>query len=262
MKQEDGITHLLWTGGWDSTYRLLQLVIIQKKAVQTHYLVDPNRQSTGEELHSMGRIKQAMFVRFPETRARLHPTIITDITDLPPDAEVTGTYKRVLQRQVLGTQYEWLARYAKLSGIQGIELAINRGHNPGILIDPLLICAGEGYDEISWIDERYKDTDAYRLFGYYRFPLRVIPKAEMGDVCKRQGIFDLLDMSWFCHFPRPDHTPCGKCSACTFYMQNGLSNRIPLAAKINYYFGPVKTKERLMTKYYRITGTNLNRISH
>jgi hypothetical protein len=262
MIKDQGIIHLLWTGGWDSTFRLLQLVIIQKRTVQTHYLVDPNRRSVSEEFHSMGSIKQEMFARFPETKARMCPTIITDITDIPPNAQITDTYHRVLQRQVLGTQYEWLARYAKASGINGIELGINRGHNPGLLIDPLLVWTGEGIDEISWVDERYKDTDAYRLFGYYRFPNRIIPKQGKGDLCKQQGLFDLLNMTWFCHFPRPNHTACGVCSPCSYNMENGLSGRIPLMGRIRYFIAPVKIKQRLMNRYYRLTGTGQNKLNH
>ncbi len=260
MTQGEGITHLLWTGGWDSTYRLLQLVVIKKKTVQTHYVVDPSRRSIGEELHSMSLIKQAMFKRFPETRARMCPTIITDLSDVPSDAEIAETDKRVLELQVLGTQYAWLARYAKYKGVHGMEMGINRGHNPGILIDPYLTTEGEGYDEIAWVDERHKDTDAYTIFGAFRFPLRTITKPQMGERCKEQGVFDILDLIWFCHYPRPNHTACGMCSACSFAMTNGLQDRIPLIGRISYYIAPVKIKERLMTQYYLLTGTGANKM--
>ncbi len=39
------ITHLFWTGGWDSTFRLLQLLLDEHKAVQTYYLLDSFRAS-------------------------------------------------------------------------------------------------------------------------------------------------------------------------------------------------------------------------
>lgn len=35
--------HLLWTGGWDSTFRVLQLLLCSRDAVQPHYIIDPER---------------------------------------------------------------------------------------------------------------------------------------------------------------------------------------------------------------------------
>ena len=32
---------LLWTGGWDSTFRLLQLLLLYEKKVQPYYIIDP-----------------------------------------------------------------------------------------------------------------------------------------------------------------------------------------------------------------------------
>src|SRR5688572_33020809 len=31
---------LLWTGGWDSTFRLLMLLLVERRAVQSYYIVD------------------------------------------------------------------------------------------------------------------------------------------------------------------------------------------------------------------------------
>ena len=37
--------NLFWTGGWDSTYRLLYLLIVEKKYVQPYYIIDLTRKS-------------------------------------------------------------------------------------------------------------------------------------------------------------------------------------------------------------------------
>ena len=44
---------LLWTGGWDSTFRLLQRVLIDKQPIQPIYFVNPDRESVREELKSI-----------------------------------------------------------------------------------------------------------------------------------------------------------------------------------------------------------------
>ena len=40
-----GIKKVLWTGGWDSTFRVLYLVLVEKCQVQTYYIIDPFRWS-------------------------------------------------------------------------------------------------------------------------------------------------------------------------------------------------------------------------
>ncbi|HYD83353.1 MAG TPA: hypothetical protein VEA63_04860, partial [Opitutus sp.] len=49
---------LLWTGGWDSTYRLLDLVLRKSRTVAPHYVVDPDRSGTIQELRAMRAIRQ------------------------------------------------------------------------------------------------------------------------------------------------------------------------------------------------------------
>ena len=54
--------NLLWTGGWDSTFRLLQLLLLHRVAVAPHYLEDPTRASTQIELETMARIADQLRV--------------------------------------------------------------------------------------------------------------------------------------------------------------------------------------------------------
>ena len=67
--------NLLWTGGWDSTFRLLDLVLIKKKTVQPHYILDPDRLSTGMELKTMKDIKWVLFDKHQQTKRQIFPTI-------------------------------------------------------------------------------------------------------------------------------------------------------------------------------------------
>ena len=52
---------LLWTGGWDSTFQLLQLLIIHRRRVTPFYLLDEERRSTGVEIRTIKRIKGLEF---------------------------------------------------------------------------------------------------------------------------------------------------------------------------------------------------------
>lgn len=47
--------NLLWTGGWDSTFRLLQL-IEENVQIQLFYFIDEKRKSTNIEIERMKKI--------------------------------------------------------------------------------------------------------------------------------------------------------------------------------------------------------------
>ena len=66
--------NLLWTGGWDSTFQLLQLLLIHRRRVTPLYLIDAERRSTGVELLTMKRIKDHLWNEYPHTRELLQPT--------------------------------------------------------------------------------------------------------------------------------------------------------------------------------------------
>ena len=59
-------TSLLWTGGWDSTYRLLELLLVHGGTVQPYYLIDTHRRSLRLELRTMRRIKSLLFEQHRE----------------------------------------------------------------------------------------------------------------------------------------------------------------------------------------------------
>jgi hypothetical protein len=79
---------LLWTGGWDSTFRLLWLVLVEQRPVQPVYLIDACRGSTGMELRAMAAIRREVARQHPEAAARLLPVHIADIADLPANTVV------------------------------------------------------------------------------------------------------------------------------------------------------------------------------
>ena len=70
--------HLAWTAGWDSTFRLLQLLLIEKRPVQPHYIVRPE-ESTGQEIDAMHRIRRRLLSDYPEAREGLKPTALIDV---------------------------------------------------------------------------------------------------------------------------------------------------------------------------------------
>ena len=54
---EPGHVRLLWTGGWDSTFQLLRLLLVQGRHVTPYYLMRDRRPSVPFELETMTRIR-------------------------------------------------------------------------------------------------------------------------------------------------------------------------------------------------------------
>ena len=244
---------LLWTGGWDSTFRLLDLLLVKNRPVQPYYFIDTQRRSFGTEIQAMNSIKRRLAKTAPDRLRLLRPTIFRDVADIPADEEISESYRRFCARVHVGIQYEWGARFARAEGLSGLELAlIGGGHMAGIF-EPYLHREQHGDDLICGIDPQHRGTDLYRLFGDYRFPLISITKTEMLEKARRDGFEDLMLSTVFCHSPRADGRPCGLCIPCGIAVDNGLGWRLPRGSRIrNRWQRRYREARRFIEKFPRI----------
>lgn len=229
--REGDLVHLLWTGGWDSTFRLLDLLLVKQRPVQPYYLVDAARRSFATEILAMNAIKRRLAETSPERIGLVRPTVLRDVLDIPPDPEIAECYRRFCEKVHIGVQYEWGARFARAEGLSALELSlIGGGHMAGIF-GPYLRREETGDDVTYAIDRQHRETDLFRLFGDYRFPLIMTTKQEMLVEARRHGFEDLMTMTVFCHTPRPDGRPCGLCIPCGIAIDNGLGWRMSGASR-------------------------------
>jgi hypothetical protein len=229
--------NLLWTGGWDSSFRLLQLLLQHRREVIPHYLLDPTRASTQAELEAMQRIRDSIFEEHPHTRALLHPLRKFDIASLAPDAAITDAFRKVASKHFIGSQYDWLARFCKQLGIAELELAA--GHRGGRIqgIIGSLVMRTTDSGQVSYrIDPQHSDTNEFIVFGGFSFPLFELNKQETGSIAAERGWLDILRMSWFCHKPGPGNEPCGYCNPCLYAVDEGFGWRISRRNRIKGIF--------------------------
>ena len=123
IQSEDPI-HLFWTGGYDSTFRLLQILLQEKKRVQTYYIIDKNRRSLPNELEAIFKISHSLFSMYEHTGALFFPTRFVWRNHIKPDQEITNAYQAAKQGKSLGSQYEYLARFCKQNKISKMELSV------------------------------------------------------------------------------------------------------------------------------------------
>jgi hypothetical protein len=238
----DAWVHVLWTGGWDSTFRLLQLALVRGRAVQPHYVVDTGRPSTLHELRAIQAIRDGLAELSPEAAHRVAPTHIVSIHDIAPDASVSARYARLRQRAPLGAQYDWLARFVRQYGVRGLELCIHvddkaeafvRSH-----VERRETRDGDGWWALG--PSASADPDL-ALFADYRFPLLCTSKVEMRELARAQGLLPLMLRTWFCHSPAGD-APCGRCNPCICTVEEGMAERLPAAAIRRYRANRVRRR--------------------
>lgn len=226
--------NVLWTGGWDSSYRVLDLVLVQKKQVQPWYIASLlGRVSTPQELRAMDEIRAELEKRDPDAAARILPTITVRDKDISVDPEVAAKLKSLQRQQHLGDQYGPLASFAKQKGIK-LELSVVKGGLRGLLCDRFYTTPSGDIEVSAELHE-----DLY-LFSYFRYPLSGLTKMDMRAEAEKHGFRDLLELTWFCHLPLRQK-PCGICQPCQYARQGGMSWRVP---------GPTLTRQvAMMSKH-------------
>ena len=224
---------VLWTGGWDSTYRVLDLALIQGRPVRPHYLVDPARASTAAEIGAIRKIKE----RAERRGARIGRLRVTAIFDVPEDAEVTAAHRRLRTQGHLGGQYDWLSRYARSltasevpdagEAAPALELSVHRDDKAEAFLSRHVVREGSG----TWALAPEAPCDLQAVFGLLRFPILDLTKEDMDDAANGAGFADLLGLTWFCFDPKGDR-PCGVCLPCRYTNEEAMGRRLPPSAHV------------------------------
>lgn len=217
------VVHLLWTGGWDSTYRVCELLVRTDVVVEPHYLVS-KRRSTETELRRMADMRRAMEDIVPSAAMRLKPLIVTEQKDVHVHPERHARFQRLRQRRPLGVQYEWLSEYAATMD-HPLELAVHAHDKAHDFLQDDVRPVTLPYGAVKELVARPGDPDL-ELFRPFRFPVFDLSKVGMGERAARLGFDDVMRMTWFCHRPK-DGQPCGVCEPCRDAMREGLGWRIP-----------------------------------
>ena len=227
--------NLLWTSGWDSTFRLLELLLVHERPVQPYYLFDRSRKSYQLEVKAMDDIKSLLLKKSPKVALLLRPTIYKEVSEIKPNTRISGQFQEVMQLKSTGTQYEWLARYADEIGVSDLELCVDMV-SPGFFksyVWPNLVKESEG----KGYNFRLKDNPAYpalRMFSCFRFPIPQYTKVDLQRMATEYGFIDIMERTWFCHTPI-NGQPCGLCVPCQVTIEHGMRRRIPFTSQVRHF---------------------------
>jgi 7-cyano-7-deazaguanine synthase len=123
---------LLWTGGFDSTYRLLELALVERRHVRPIYVIDRGRRSMPYELQAMSQVRERINRR--GHGGLLAPAAVLLKDDFTVPDWITSTLMAVRQRGIkLGAQYAWLPAIAEALDWEGVEMCFERYPTPTAL---------------------------------------------------------------------------------------------------------------------------------
>jgi hypothetical protein len=208
-----------WTGGWDSSFRVLELLLRYRCEVQPIYVADPYRKSRQNEVLAMNRIREALGGRFPDAALRLRETIFLEKDELEISALSSQWHAQLRSTIEISWQYEWLAAVGDTVGFGKIEMSF-QGNDTGPHFEFIrqhatkreYPCGGSTYELEEW-EPTNAFEEAMQLFHHFTYPTIHTPKAAMDAVAEENGFADMLRLTWFCHYPIGED-PCGACSVC------------------------------------------------
>lgn len=224
LNLDNKIHYLYWTGGYDSTYRLCEMLIVEKKKVQPLYVTVPLdndcvteeackklwvRRNRKEEREAMNQIVKLIHTNFPYTRKTLLPTI--EIKKEIADSEFNMEFEEQFYKNNLWPrkrkkhQYLFLAKFAYYHkkfidiGVLGIHKQSTFGK----------------YLKKNLIDKNNNlyIRDVNHPLGYLLFPLYGRTKEDLLVSAKKYKFDNILNLTWSCWFPK-NGKPCKKCPMC------------------------------------------------
>ncbi len=237
--------HIFWTGGWDSTFRMLQL---SKKRchIQPIYL-DDRRTSTDYELKAIDTIANKI-EKLKTTKCKIYDLLILDTSKVASDDEITQSYNDLYSQKFMGSQYDWLARFAK--GYKGIELCIHKDDKALEVIETfgsVKKVSNEDKGDYFALDQECQNDDLIKVFGNYHFPLLHYTKLGMRDEADAHGFTEIMKDTWFCHTPISGE-PCGLCNPCKYSIEEGMKHRFSTNAINRYRYEKIKRALRQSTE--------------
>lgn len=222
---------MLWTGGWDSTFRLLQLAR-QGAVITPHYIIDKSRGSCEIEMQAMHEIREEVHKRYPESSIREIEFVRQP--DIPVCKDFEEAHQRLLSRGWIGSQYIYIASYCRQNNIQNMELSLERplSENNMRSVIPCTENTETNSDGHRLIASN-TDEDLRCLFGPFSFPVISMTKLDMLTRAEEWGALDIMNKTWFCHYPLLGK-PCGSCNPCMNTFEDGLVYRFPFLSRVRY----------------------------
>lgn len=236
------IRYIFWTGGYDSTFLLIQALIVEGFPVQPIYLKCQNldtkfgitgRENQDKEIETIKLLRKRILIDFPHLKPMFLPTLY--VYSIKKDLNITNNYRNLhkqfgfFSRDI--TQYERMARFS-IHFEKPIEVGLEKCGTgldfatTGIRkYETTKECQIFNLEELNNLNllekinnlnsDNYKDYKNLYIFRNFRFPIVHMSKEDVKQFAARQKLLYLLQMTWTCWYPTEKGNPCNKCPQCS-----------------------------------------------
>ena len=219
--EKENIVYLFWTGGYDSTFRLCQALIDEKKIVQPIYISDiidnlpqntTRRMNKKNEYDAMNKVIKTLHSKYPYTRTSLRP--LMDIKKINVDNNVAH-HMKILKSQ--GRVRRAVCQYGAMSQVtknMGKDIEICVENEPGSMLNKTMKGQMKCNGKVCYLkDNLAKNDKSLEIFRRFVFSTIKYTKEDMLEIAKEGGYDDILKLTWSCWYPR-NGKPCGRCIMC------------------------------------------------
>lgn len=238
------IIDIFWTGGWDSTFRVLSLVESGYK-VRPHYIVDPGRPSRKLELQTISKITDILNRAYGD---RILDLKVSDLESIYIPNDIADSYDQIRNKYFVGSQYKWLAAYASINNIEFLELAIHKDDRAFEIISDYVVEDAKG----RFILGEGAPLPLMKIFQRFSYPIVYMSKSDMKDEAHTDIAKKVMALTWFCHTPAFGGYPCGHCNPCIYTAKEGLIERLPWHAKVRFYIRIYPRLKSVLAKFPKI----------
>ena len=249
---DNRIVHILWTGGLDSTYRMVELS--RKKCVILPHYVIVNRKNIKNELRAISQITRILNSD-KRTIAEIRPLETFLKCDLEEYPDIQSAWEILHEKKDFKSQqYPLFTRYARQKNLK-LEMGIqfSKGGTVAKVLDESYLVDCPDDDDVRMIDPEMgsREWASYTLFQDFRFPKSLYHKTKREEIeeLKRLGYDKVLKKVWTCFRPVLG-MPCGHCFACQSAIYEGAGELIP---KVGYRLGSIRLYfNRILTKFKNV----------
>ena len=242
MKKRE--VHILWTGGLDSTYRVVELSRTDC-VVHPHYIIITGRGTVKNELKAISDTTDILNSD-ERTIAKLLPVETFPMNDLDEYADIQSAWEMLHEKKHFNsTQYPLLARYARQKQLK-LEMGIQFSENGSVaeIVDESCLVDCPEHGDVMMMDpvKGSQEWASYTIFKDCLFPKSLYHKTKKEEVeeLRNLGYDKVLKKVWTCFDPVLG-MPCGHCYACKSAMKEGAGMLVPFAG---YALGALR-------QYYR-----------
>lgn len=218
MSENRKNVNLFFTGGFDSTFRLLELVNnVNIEQIQPIYIsADIDHQDQNAQVGKR-RSQEKEILTINRIIAKLNSQKVNKlkiIEDEPKYSLLLALTMRYLASKNIvrrpKCQIGAIAQYTIENKIIG-EVAIIETDFMRKSLSPYIVKDGDAKKLIDDID---KIRPSFWIFKNLRFPLIYKSKSDIFEIAKKNDWLHILEETWSCWYPQKNGTPCLKCPMC------------------------------------------------